>query len=123
MRPTIQRQRPPSLQVSLSLQLPQPSQDLFLAWLALVPQGPLEVSAGSSPSTDTQRGLTIFGTTGALAASVHSTIGNVVGGSTFAVLQSAGMGGYGAATVATAAQGVGATVAAVGAALLAKATR
>ncbi|KAM7197249.1 hypothetical protein V8F33_005677 [Rhypophila sp. PSN 637] len=53
---------------------------------------------------------------GSFAAGVQATIGNVVGGSLFATLTSAGMGGYGAATVAAAGQVVGGIVAGAGAA-------
>ncbi|KAI1374882.1 hypothetical protein F4677DRAFT_447148 [Hypoxylon crocopeplum] len=56
-----------------------------------------------------------FGATGiapaSLAAVVQSGIGNVVAGSAFATLQSAGMAGYGAAVVNGAVQAGGATVA------------
>ncbi|TRX91457.1 hypothetical protein FHL15_007681 [Xylaria flabelliformis] len=52
----------------------------------------------------------ILGAIGALQAG----IGNVVAGSTFAIVQSAAMGGYGTATVAVAAQGVGGATAAGG---------
>ncbi|KAF2689541.1 hypothetical protein K458DRAFT_384177 [Lentithecium fluviatile CBS 122367] len=45
---------------------------------------------------------------GSLAASVQSAIGTVTAGSAFATLQSAAMGGYGAATVANAVAGAAA---------------
>lgn len=50
--------------------------------------------------------------TGTLAASAQTS--NVVAGGMFATLQSAGMGGYGAAVVAAAGQTVGGAVAAAG---------
>lgn len=57
--------------------------------------------------------------TGTVAAGVQSWIGNVAGGSLFATFQSAAMGGSGAAAVAGAAQGAGATVAAIGGGVMA----
>jgi hypothetical protein len=51
---------------------------------------------------------------GTLAAAVQTP--NIVAGSMFATLQSAGMGGYGAAVVAAAGQTVGGALAAAGAA-------
>lgn len=57
--------------------------------------------------------------TGTVAAGVQSWIGNVVGGSLFATFQSAAMGGSGAAAVAGAAQGAGATVVAIGGGVMA----
>lgn len=53
---------------------------------------------------------------GSIAAGIQAGIGNVVAGSAFATLTSAGMGGYGAAVVAGAAQAAGGAAAAVGAA-------
>lgn len=53
---------------------------------------------------------------GSIAAGAQATIGNVVGGSAFATLTSAGMGGYGAAVVAGAAQAAGGAAALAGAA-------
>ncbi|KAL2266879.1 hypothetical protein VTJ83DRAFT_4156 [Remersonia thermophila] len=50
---------------------------------------------------------------GGLAAAVQSSIGNVAAGSLFATLQSAAMGGYGAAQVAAAVQGAGACIGAL----------
>lgn len=46
-------------------------------------------------------------TTGSAAAGVHGMIGNVAANSAFAILQSAGVGGYGATIVAGAVQGAG----------------
>ncbi|KAK5993551.1 hypothetical protein PT974_06985 [Cladobotryum mycophilum] len=51
---------------------------------------------------------------GSIAAAVQATIPNVVGGSTFAILQSAAAGGTGLAVVNGVAQVAGGTVAAVG---------
>ncbi|KAK1827350.1 hypothetical protein QBC39DRAFT_420555 [Podospora conica] len=51
---------------------------------------------------------------GTIAAGVQSGIGNVVAKSVFATVQSAQMGGYGAGMVASAAQGVGATLVVAG---------
>ncbi|KAL6152686.1 hypothetical protein ACJQWK_11340 [Exserohilum turcicum] len=53
---------------------------------------------------------------GSLAAAVQSGLGTVSAGSTFAVLQSAAMGGYGAGTVAAVAGGTAVAAEAVGAA-------
>ena len=44
---------------------------------------------------------------GSIAAGVQSVLGNVIGGGAFATLQSAGMGGYGLASVNAVFQGAG----------------
>lgn len=54
-----------------------------------------------------------------MAAGVQAGIGNVAAGSLFATLQSAAMGGYGAAAVAAAAQIVGAAAATLGGGVMA----
>ena len=69
--------------------------------------GPLLAFAGFTP---------LGPAAGSLAAMIQGGLGNLVAGSAFATLQSAAMGGYGAAVVAGAAQGAGAVVAAAGAA-------
>lgn len=69
--------------------------------------GPLLAFAGFTP---------LGPAAGSLAVMIQSGLGNVLAGSAFATLQSAAMGGYGAAVVAGAAQGAGAVVAAAGAA-------
>ncbi|SPO04327.1 uncharacterized protein DNG_07011 [Cephalotrichum gorgonifer] len=71
-------------------------------------------------------GVLGFGSTiaqGTIATTIQSGIGNVVGQSIFAILQSAGAGGYGVAVVGSAVQVAGTGVAAAGATLLARATR
>lgn len=57
-------------------------------------------------------------TTGSLAAGMQSGIGNVVAGSLFAILQSAGTGGVGLATVNGVVQAGGAMMTAAGGALI-----
>lgn len=52
-----------------------------------------------------------------IGAAIHSTIGNVVTGSYFAILQSAGAGGYGQPLVTGAIQVAGATVSAASASI------
>ncbi|KAL7795960.1 hypothetical protein V8C37DRAFT_372647 [Trichoderma ceciliae] len=49
-----------------------------------------------------------------IASAVHASIGNVAAGSIFATMQSAAAGGYGLATLTTAAQAAGGAVAGVG---------
>ncbi|KAM7216266.1 hypothetical protein V8F06_008385 [Rhypophila decipiens] len=86
----------------------------------VVAGGGLAVVVAPALVTAPLLGLAGFGSSGivggSMAAGIQAGIGNVVAGSTFATLTSAGMGGYGAAAVAAAGQAVGGMTAAAGAA-------
>ncbi|KAK3311814.1 hypothetical protein B0H66DRAFT_609057 [Apodospora peruviana] len=80
--------------------------------------GGLAVVASPALVTAPVLGAVGFGSNGVIAGSAAATaqagIGNVVAPSAFATLTSAGMGGYGAATVAAVGQGIGVATGALG---------